>query len=59
MNRNIYLWMMLRTNNTILIKMLNRLVENKRLNAKSIKYLQHHNIFSLYEQAYTKIIGIL
>lgn len=47
---------MLRTNNTILSKMLNKLVENKRLNAKSLKYLQHHNIFSYYESAYSKII---
>ena len=48
MNRNVYLWMILRTNNTILNKMLDRLVENKRLNAKSLKYLQHHSIFNYY-----------
>jgi ribosomal protein L39E len=59
MNRNIYLWMMLRTNNTILSKMLNRLVLNKRLNAKSLKYLEHHSVFTYYDNTYSKIVEIL
>lgn len=58
-NRNLYLWAMLRTNNTILIKMLNKLIENKHLHSKSIKYLHHNNVQRFYEHAYTKMLEVL
>jgi hypothetical protein len=51
--------MMLHTNNTILAKMLNKLIESKQLNARSLKYLQHNHIFKFYENAYEKMIDIL
>ncbi len=58
-NRNVYLWAMLRTNNTILTKMVGKMIEKKTLNERAISYLSQNNVFAFYSNIYNKIAQIL
>lgn len=48
MNRNIYIWTMMRSHNAIIGKLLQRMTARGELNHKTISYLHHHGAFRFY-----------
>lgn len=58
-NRNLYLWTMMRSHNTIIEKLLHRMTSRGGLDRKTISYLHHQGAFRLYQLASSKIIEIL
>jgi hypothetical protein len=58
-NRNLYLWTMMRSHNTIIEKLLHRMTSRGGLDRKTISYLHHQGAFRFYQLASSKIIEIL
>ena len=57
--RNVYLFCMLKTNNTIICKMTERLITRGQLNSKNKKYLHSKGIGKIYEGVFRKMLQIL
>lgn len=55
-HRNIYIFMMLRANNTIILKLVKNMQNFKQLTPKHIKYLKNNGLNRLFDGIYLKMV---